>query len=282
MKILKNIVLERNGKKPILLDVFNSTTEKECPIVVFCHGYKGFKDWGAWNLMATHFANTGYCFIKFNFSHNGGTIKNPIDFSDLEAFGNNNYTKELDDLNDVLNWIQHHFQDNSKVNLNEITLIGHSRGGGIAIIKASEDSRIKKLITLASVCDFGKRTTIIGNLEEWRKSGVKYVMNGRTKQQMPHYYQFYEDFKVNEERLNIKSAVKKLTIPQLVIHGNNDTSVSLKEGKNLHKWNPNCELNIIDGADHVFNTKHPWEKEILSAQLKDVAELIEEFINKKA
>ena len=85
-----------------------------------------------------------------------------------------------------------------------------------------------------------------------------------------------------EERLNIKSAVKKLTIPHLIIHGNNDTSVSLKEGKNLHKWNPNCELNIIDGADHVFNTKHPWEKEILSAQLKDVAELIEEFINKKA
>ncbi len=78
MKILKNIVLERSGKKPILLDIFNSTTEKECPIVVFCHGYKGFKDWGAWNLMATHFANTGYCFIKFNFSHNGGTIKNPF------------------------------------------------------------------------------------------------------------------------------------------------------------------------------------------------------------
>ena len=99
---------------------------------------------------------------------------------------------------------------------------------------------------------------------------------------MPHYYQFYEDFKVNEERLNIKSAVKKLTIPHLIIHGNNDTSVSLKEGKNLYKWNPNCELNIIDGADHVFNTKHPWEKEILSTQLKDAAELIEEFINKKA
>ncbi|MCA0152473.1 alpha/beta hydrolase family protein [Winogradskyella vincentii] len=282
MTILKNIVLERNGKKPILLDVFNSTTEKECPIVVFCHGYKGFKDWGAWNLMAKHFANAGYCFIKFNFSHNGGTIKNPIDFPDLEAFGNNNYTKELDDLNDVLNWIEHNFQDNSKVNKNEITLIGHSRGGGIAIIKASEDSRVKKLITLASVCDFSKRTATIGNLEEWKKSGVKYVMNGRTKQQMPHYYQFYEDFKVNEERLNIKSAIKKLTIPHLIIHGDNDTSVSIKEGENLHKWNPNCELTIIDGADHVFNTKHPWEKEVLSAQLKDVAELIQEFINKKA
>ena len=56
------------------------------PLIIFCHGYKGFKDWGAWNLMAEAFAKIGFCFIKFNFSHNGGTIEQPIDFPDLEAF----------------------------------------------------------------------------------------------------------------------------------------------------------------------------------------------------
>ncbi|WP_338056304.1 alpha/beta hydrolase family protein [Tenacibaculum bernardetii] len=206
MEIKKNIILDRVDKKSILIDVFSSREKSNQPIVIFCHGYKGFKDWGAWNLMAEYFANVGFCFVKFNFSHNGGTIENPIDFTDLEAFGNNNYTKELDDLNDVLDWAASYFKDSESFNTSDINLIGHSRGGGIAIIKASEDNRITKLITLASVSDLGKRTATVGNLKEWKESGVKYVVNGRTKQQMPHYYQFYTDFKDNEKRLNIKSA----------------------------------------------------------------------------
>ncbi|WP_435524823.1 hypothetical protein [Chryseobacterium indoltheticum] len=36
--------------------------------------------------------------VKFNFSHNGTTVEDPENFADLEAFGNNNYSKELSDL----------------------------------------------------------------------------------------------------------------------------------------------------------------------------------------
>ena len=55
-------------------------------VVVFVHGYMGFKDWGAWHLMMKHFVNEGFAFVKYNVSHNGGTIENPIDFPDLGAF----------------------------------------------------------------------------------------------------------------------------------------------------------------------------------------------------
>ncbi|WP_299126621.1 alpha/beta fold hydrolase [uncultured Winogradskyella sp.] len=274
MIIEKNIILNRSDKKPILIDTFYSDLKTNQPIVIFCHGYKGFKDWGAWHLMAKTIAKTGFCFIKFNFSHNGGTMDNPIDFPDLEAFGNNNYTKELDDLNDVIDWAQSHFINKPSINTSEISLIGHSRGGGIAILKASEDAKISKLITLASVSDFGRRTATTSGLEEWHQNGVKYVLNGRTKQQMPHYYQFYEDFKANEERLHIASAVKQIQIPMLIIHGNNDTSVSINEAYELHQWNPNSQLEIIENADHVFNVKHPWVRDTLSDQLKTVSNLI--------
>ena len=277
MKINKNIILNRADKKPILIDTFYSKETTNQPVVVFCHGYKGFKDWGAWNLMAESIAKAGICFIKFNFSHNGGTIENPIDFPDLEAFGNNNYTKELDDLNDVLDWIQNHFENNSLININQICLVGHSRGGGIAILKASEDNRIKKLITLASVSDFGKRTATIGDLKEWKDTGVKYVLNGRTKQQMPHFYQFYEDFKANEDRLHIESAEKRLNIPHLIIHGDDDTSILIDQANELHQWNPNSKLEIIKGANHVFNTKHPWKSKDLSSELNKVSNLIVDF-----
>ncbi|WP_317192062.1 hypothetical protein [Snuella sedimenti] len=55
--------------------------------------------------MAKTFANAGFLFIKFNFSHNGGTIEQPIDSPDLEAFALNNYTKELNDLDTVISWV---------------------------------------------------------------------------------------------------------------------------------------------------------------------------------
>ena len=282
MKIEKNIILERINNKPILIDTFYSEIKTRQPIVIFCHGYKGFKDWGAWDLMAEQIAMAGYCFIKFNFSHNGGTIENPIDFPDLKAFGNNNYTKELKDLNSVIDWAQKHFKDNPSIDVNELNLFGHSRGGGITILKASEDYRITKLITLASVSDFGRRTATIGDLKEWKEVGVKYVLNGRTKQQMPHYYQFYEDFKANRERLHIESAAKRLKIPSLIIHGDSDTSVYIYEAKELNKWIADSQLVIIGGADHVFNVKHPWNKVEMSKELENVINYIIIFLNKKS
>ncbi|WP_179333893.1 alpha/beta hydrolase family protein [Winogradskyella costae] len=278
MHIDKNINLERDRKKPILIDAFYDESKTNQSIVIFCHGYKGYKDWGAWNVMAEHIAKAGYCVVKFNFSHNGGTIQNPMDFPDLEAFGNNNYTKELDDLDAVITWAQKHFESNSNINSNKIFLIGHSRGGGITILKASEDTRITKLITLASVSDFGNRFGTDDEIKNWKKDGVKYVVNGRTKQQMPHYYQFYENFKANENRLHIESAEKQLTIPHLIIHGSEDTSVKISEAEALHGWNSKSELKIIDHADHVFNTKHPWHKKELSNELYEVCDLIISFL----
>jgi len=281
MKIIKNTIIEGKHNKPILIDVFFNETNQPKPVVIFCHGYKGFKDWGAWNLMANAFADAGFFFVKFNFSHNGGTINQPIDFPDLEAFGNNNYTKELDDLETVIDWISSNFDYKSEIQLDKTALIGHSRAGGIVTIKAAEDNRIKKVISLAGVCDFTKRSATSGDLEQWKKDGVKYVLNGRTKQQMPHFYQFFEDFKQNENRLNIQRAVSKLSIPYLIIHGDNDTIVFIYEANQLHSWSSKRQLEIIENANHVFNTSHPWEKEILSEELEKVTQLCIEFLHKR-
>jgi uncharacterized protein len=276
MTITKNIIIEGIHNKPILVDVFYKTDNSLKPILLFCHGYKGFKDWGAWNIMAETFAESGFCFMKFNFSHNGGTVEQPIDFPDLEAFGNNNYTKELDDLETVINWICEN--PNLKTNTNDISLLGHSRGGGIVAIKAEEDSRIKNIISLASVSDYKARFSSGQLFEKWKQEGVMFVENGRTKQQMPHYFQFFEDFIAHENRLIIQRAVSNLKIPHLIIHGSDDTSVSVEEAKALHQWNPNSVLKIIEGANHVFGINHPWEKDTLSKELQEVIDVSIAFL----
>jgi pimeloyl-ACP methyl ester carboxylesterase len=275
----KNIIIEGQHQKPILIDAFYLENPIPKPVIIFCHGYKGFKDWGAWNQMASKFAEAGFCFLKFNFSHNGGTIEQPIDFPDLEAFGNNNYSIELDDLNSVIDWAFETQELKTKINLQDITLIGHSRGGGITTIKAEEDPRIKRLIGLASVSDFKARFHVESDeFRNWKESGIKHILNGRTLQQMPHYFQFYEDFVKNEKRLTIKRAASHLKIPHLIIHGKNDTSVLVQEAKMLHKWNPKSKLVIIENANHVFGVSHPWTKDILPLEFRKAIDSMIDFI----
>jgi dipeptidyl aminopeptidase/acylaminoacyl peptidase len=271
-------IIQGKHDKSILIDSKYLENGTKKPIILFCHGYKGFKDWGAWNLMAEKFANSGFFFIKFNFSYNGGTLEEPIDFPDLEAFGHNNYTKELEDLEAVIDWVLLNETIKKEADTDNINLLGHSRGGGIVLIKAEEDNRIKKVISLAGVSDYKVRFPQGIALNNWKKDGVYFAENGRTKQQMPHYFQFFTDFIENEERLTINRAVKNLKIPHLIIHGSGDTSVSVEEAKQLHKWNPKSKLKIIDGANHVFGASHPWTSNKIPNSLQKAIDITISFI----
>lgn len=103
-------------------------------------------------------AEEGFFFVKFNFSHNGTSPENLTEFLQIEAFGDNNYMIELDDLQSVIDWLLlPNFKYAGQIEVDDMSLLGHSRGGGIAVLKASEERRITKLITLASVCDFASR-----------------------------------------------------------------------------------------------------------------------------
>ncbi len=258
MQILKNYSVQGKHQKLILLDLFFKKNNEKKPLVIFCHGYKGYKDWGVFGKMHDYFTSNELALLTFNFSHNGGTPEQPIDFPDLEAFGNNNYSKELDDVQTVLDWICNQEEFASEIDTNNITLIGHSRGGGIATLTAAKDSRIKKLITWAAVSTLDRSFFHGDQLEQWKKDGVIYIENGRTKQQMPHYIQFYEDYIRNEERLNIEIASQKMNIPHLIIHGDGDLAVPFFHAENLNKWNPKSELVNIPEANHVFGAKQPW------------------------
>ena len=279
MMIEQNKILHREDKKPIVYDVYYNENQKPKRVVIFCHGYKGFKDWGAWHLVAEAFAKAGFFFIKFNFSHNGGTVDDPIDFPDLEAFAENNYTKELDDLETVIEYFATTKHYMLEADVKNISLIGHSRGGGIALIKAQENDKVKKVITWAGVSDYKVRFKEGTNeFKEWEESGVKHVQNGRTKQQMPHHFQFYTDFKENENRLTIQRAVEHLEIPHLIIHGSDDPTVSVEEAKAMHQWNPKSALKIIEGTNHVFEAKHPWNDDKMPNSLKQVVKATIDFI----
>jgi pimeloyl-ACP methyl ester carboxylesterase len=272
----KNILISNPETRDFLADAYYPETGEKLPLVIFVHGYKGYKDWGAWDLMAEKFARAGFFFVKFNFSHNGTTVENPHDFADLEAFGNNNYSKEMSDLKVVID----HFYQDPKVDDQKIVLIGHSRGGGISIITTAEDERINGLITLASV-DTLERFPKDESLENWKQKGVYYVVNGRTKQEMPHYYQFYEDFEKDIHRFDVERATEMAKAHVLIVHGTHDESVSVKSAEHLHLLHPNSELFLVENANHTFGAKEPWEECELPKDLYEVTEKCIEFIKAK-
>ncbi len=283
MQKLVNLAIKSNHHhRPILTDVFFKKNQKHKPIVIFCHGYKGYKDWGAWNLVANSFVNQGLFFVKFNFSHNGGTIEEPIDFPDLDAFGENNFVLELNDLEDIIEWILENPKFNKEIDPKNIILIGHSRGGGIVAIKASEHPKITSLITWSGVSDFGARFPVGKELLEWEESGLAYVLNSRTNQKMPHLFQFYQNFKDHEKRLTIQNAIEKLKIPHLIIHGEKDDVVLASEAKNLHRWNSKSELILVDQMNHALGNTQPWNSTKLPEHLYVVVEKSIDFILKNA
>ena len=252
-----NIQISSPTGRPVLLDYFFNENDQQKPLIIFCHGFNGFKDWGHFNHMAGIFAGNNFCFIKFNFSHNGTTPEYPGEFHDLNGFALNNFSKELDDLGAVIDWAEKNLPVN-EFNNQKIYLVGHSRGGGIVILKAAEDDRIKKVVTWASVSDFEKVVNP-KNIEEWREKGIIYIENARTKQLMPVDFQLYDDYYFNEDRLNIKSSIKKLKVPLLLIHGSKDEVVKKEHAEKLKHWNENAQIIILPEEDHTFGVKHPFE-----------------------
>jgi uncharacterized protein len=253
---LQSVLPGTNGKK-ITADVTFIHNQRPKAAVIFAHGFKGFKDWGHFNEMASIFAKHDIFFVKFNFSHNGTLPENQCEFADLEAFGNNNYMIELNDLTMVINWVLTHEAFEKEIDHAKVNLLGHSRGGGISILKASEDRRINKVVTWAAVSDFvnrNKKKTI----QTWERDGVVYTENRRTKQMMPLYIQFYESLIENKDKLNILRAASHLKIPFLIVHGTEDEAVDTNDARQLHKACAHSELYLLEGAGHTFGVRHPY------------------------
>lgn len=261
-----NFSLPGADGKLIIGDITAEDNGAKKPVILFIHGFKGFKDWGAHNLVARYFAGSGFCYIKFNLSHSGVPANDPKDVSDLNAFAENTVSKELFDVNAVLDFIVKTYGDEVEINL-----IGHSRGGGLSIIESANDLRIKRLITWSSIADFSSLWKKEQETE-WLKTGQIYVTNARTKEQMPLNKTLLEDFNENAEALNIINAAKKVNIPWLIVHGGDDVNVPFDVAQSLANVNPNSRLVKIEDANHVYGASHPYQSENLPPQLFKVCE----------
>ncbi|MBI3511460.1 MAG: alpha/beta fold hydrolase [Bacteroidetes bacterium] len=266
-KVISDII-HHDDHPPIAVDFhFPPKGVRPVPVIIFLHGLKGFKDWGHFPLIAEHFTRSGFAAVRFNFSMNGTTPEHPEEFVDLDAFSRNTYSQEVKDISVVIEDLWWRTGFHSQIDPCRIGLLGHSRGGGIALLAAKNEDRIRAVCTWAGVSDFEPRVNP-PNLEEWLKNGVVFQHNSRTGQDMPQKIILREDFYANREKLDIKSAVEKLLIPQLIVHGKKDETVPVQEAELLHSWNMFSQLELIENANHTFGGRHPWEIPTLPEETK--------------
>jgi uncharacterized protein len=283
MQKITSIIISGAAARPMSADIYFPDRPGKYPLVIYAHGFNGFKDWGNFSRIARPITEAGISVLAFNFSHNGTTPDSPIDFADLEAFGNNNYTKQLYDIGCVLDWVcRDGVQRFPMLETDAISLVGHSMGGGIVILKAATDSRVSKVVGWASIshCNtpWGKWTK--DSMEQWKKDGVAFYENKRTHQQMPLYYQLYEDYVQHRHQLDILDAASKLGIPMLICHALQDPAVPVESAYLLHMAQPRAELFILDG-DHVFDRRHPAESDDLPEAMRNVVDKTIRFLKEE-
>lgn len=112
------------------------------------------------------------------------------------------------------------------------------------------------------------------------KGGVIYTYNSRTGQDMPMYYQMRLDFLNNSTRLDIPYAAPAIAIPWLIVHGTADPTVGVSAAYRLHELQPASKLFIVEGADHTFGGRHPWENSELPDSLEKVVQETVRFFSK--
>lgn len=260
-----------------MADTHSPAHGKPHALAIYAHGINGFKDWGGMDLIARKFASNGIAFLKFNFSHNGTTPEKPEEFADTEAYGNDNYLIRQQDLKVVIDFAL----STEEWRHLPLYLIGHSRGGTDVILYANSDNRVSGIITWAAVAEARTpwRNWQTEELSQWKETGVRFLRNSRTGQELPVYYQLYEEYQANKQKLDVEMHARNISKPWLIIHGTADESVFVKDAYSLKEWCPDANVFVIPETGHTFDRVHPWDSPELPSASEALATRTIEFIS---
>jgi dienelactone hydrolase len=237
---------------PILVDVRAAGREAPRPAVVVLHGFKGFKDWGMFPPLADRLARAGFSAVSLNVSGSG--VDDGGTFSFPERFGHNTFSAEVGDLGVVVDALA--AGSLGVPPPTGIGVLGHSRGGGVAILRAAADARLGALVTWASIATV--RRWDAAAIAAWRARGRQDVVNARTGEVLPLYPDVLDDIEAHGPALDIGAAATRVAVPWLLVHGTADEAVSVEEAERLAALQPRLQLECIEGAGHTFGARHPW------------------------
>jgi dienelactone hydrolase len=240
---------------PVRVDLRRPEGGSPVPVVVILPGFKGFKDWGMFPPTARRLAEGGFATACVNTSRNG--VRQGDVFDDLEGFAKNTPGREREDVELVIARLRAGgFLPG--LDARRMGILGHSRGGGVALLVAARDPQIRAVVTWASIATFFRHTERA--LHEWRTTGRLEVPNMRTGQILWMDRSVLEDLETHRQDYDLERACGTVRAPCLFVHGERDESVDSGDARRLLAW---CgarekEIRIVPAAGHTFGAVHPW------------------------
>lgn len=219
-------------------------------LVLIVHGFKGFREWGFFPWICEYFGRATIASVRFDLSRNG--IGDDAEtFDRLDLFEDDTYSLQVEDLRSIDRFVN---EDDALRDLPRVVL-GHSRGGAIALLAARHLSRLRGVVTWASISRVDRWDDQLK--AQWRRDGFQEVVNQRTGQRMRISLAMLDDCEQDPSRLDVLEAARTLEVPFLAIHGAGDESVPLDESRDIVRSARNGSLLVIEGAGHTFGAIHP-------------------------
>lgn len=248
---------EGPAERPVHGAVHFPASTAPAPAIILCHGFKGFMEWGFHPHLATLLAERGYVAVRFNFPGSGMTPEDDL-VTDIEAFRTATFTADLEALERIITSVGKTIAP-GRVDSSRIGLFGHSRGGGIALLAAAGETRgqVSALVTWAAVGTFDRLDD--AEKRAWRDQGAIPIVNARTQQELPLGVEVLNDLEAHREELDLSKAAAERKAPWLILHGEEDETVPIREAGQLHAAAASpASLLRIDQGSHTFNVSHPF------------------------
>jgi uncharacterized protein len=198
-------------------------------VIVLGHGVTGNKDRPFVVALAEGLAAAGINALRISFSGNGASGG---------KFTDSTITKEVADLGSVLDayagW--------------HVGYIGHSMGGAVGVLRASQDDRIRLLVSLAGMV----RTAAFAQREFGTvKPGAGFMWDD---EKCPLSQAYMDDL---AQIGTVLDAAPKIKVPWLLVHGTEDDVVPIQDSKDiLIRAGNDVKFVALQGSNHVFAGEH--------------------------
>ena len=211
--------------------------------VILCHGMESNKNSDKLVFLGEALASRGILALRFDFSYVGESSGK---FEDIT------YSGEVDDLRAAYALVQ-------RRNAGKIAILGSSMGGTVALLFAAEQPAIAALVTVAAPVhpeQFPKRTLTAQQIEQWRNRGFTFYNGQRLNVSLL----------LDLEKINVPEAAARIDCPVLIVHGDADEVLPVKEAYELHGRLTNSkQLLILQGGDHRLSDAAIMERAIAEA-----------------
>lgn len=215
--------------------------DQQYPAVIILHGFMGHKEEAHLEELAKTLAKNGFVAIRFDCSglgESGGIFEKDYSMS--------NYLKDIKSVYDYLRKLKF-------VNKNKIGIAGHSMGGMLSIIFASQYPEVSVCVAISPPTMMIMVNWIKLVIEEWRRVGWIFEVLSRDGSRIKIPFSFIQD----ANKFNVLNFVQKIHSPFLLVLGLADDAVSPNNSRKIFKIaNEPKELLELAGVGYDYKN-HP-------------------------